>query len=56
MKTTNDLPDVSYGDVGQKKPAEPMPPIDDADVDDDEELATTDPDLIAILGFDPKDL
>lgn len=45
------LPDVWYGVVGKGPNGDPM----DADIgpDDDEELAQTPDDVIAILGFDP---
>lgn len=47
------LPEVHFGKVGAS-------PIDwrkmpDEDADDDAELAKTPPDVVAILGFDPKD-
>lgn len=47
------LPDVHFGEIAEDQPAD-LPAIDETD--DDEELADTPEDVMAILGFDPKDV
>ena len=46
------LPDVHFGDV-DSAPVDWRNAPDDNTPDDDEELAKTPPEVIAILGFDP---
>jgi hypothetical protein len=47
------LPDVTYGG---KPPPDWRKAEQDETPDDDEDLAETPPDVVAMLGFDPKDL
>ena len=51
MSELPELPDVSYGEAGKGFDGDPF--AVDIGPDDDEELAETPPDVIAILGFDP---
>jgi hypothetical protein len=50
------LPDVSFGEAGAKPKIDwrKSPELED-ERDDDEELAETPPDVVALLGFDPLD-
>lgn len=48
---TPELPQAHFGDI-EKKPLPWRGKIKD-DPDDDEELAQTPPDVVAMLGFDP---
>ena len=48
------LPDVHFGEIGKPLP-KVVPQADDENLDDDEQLAETPADVIAILGFDPLD-
>lgn len=50
MSDDKTLPDVHFGAVGM---ASKLRATHDDDPDDDEELANTPQDVIAILGFDP---
>jgi hypothetical protein len=50
------LPGANYGRWQVLNPDDPLPDVDDIDDDDDELSETVDPDLVDMLGFNPRDL
>ena len=52
---SGNLPDVAFGHADAELPDWRAEPFADDAADDDEELAETPPDVIAMLGFDPLD-
>ena len=48
--------DIHFGPVDENKKVDWREALkDEPDIDDDEELEVTPPDVIAMLGFDPKE-
>lgn len=49
------FPDAGFGEAPEESDEQDLPDTEDEEEDDDEELEVTPPDVVAMLGFDPKD-